>query len=212
MLKTLTREQRHSLGMAATHYAQALSAVEPYLAGRGLGRQAGEDYLLGCVAEPLPGDEQYAGRLSLPYISPAGVTDIRYRCVQAHDCKEVGCPKYLGRPGVETGVFNVMALHRDSSVVAIVEGEIDAITLDPIVPTVGMPGANSWKRFYSRLFADYERVLVVCDGDDAGHTFGRTVLKAVDEATVIHCPTGQDVNSVCQQGGEAALRRLIGAA
>lgn len=212
MPRTLTRERLNSLGMAASHYHQQVAAIAPYLLGRGVSGEMAGMFRLGYVGEPLLGDEDYVGRLAIPYLSPAGVTDIRFRCVQPHDCKDVGCAKYLGRPGVETGLYNVRALWEDTDTVAVCEGEIDAMTLSQVVPTVGLPGANAWRAFYARLLADFDRVVVVCDGDEPGHQFGRTILKAVDEAVVVHCPPGHDANDLWRAGGADALERLIGAA
>jgi len=34
---------------------------------------------LGVVVDPLPGHEQFLGRVAIPYVTPSGVVDIRFR-------------------------------------------------------------------------------------------------------------------------------------
>jgi hypothetical protein len=80
--------------------------------------------------------------------------DIRFRSINGEE------PKYMGMPGTETRLYNVSALHRASEFIAVCEGEIDAITLDYKcgIPAVGVPGANSWKRHYSKLLLDFQTI------------------------------------------------------
>ncbi len=42
-------------------------------------------------------------------------------------------------------------------------------------PAVGAPGAASWKTHYSRIFEDFDVVLVLADGDEAGLEFGKRI-------------------------------------
>ena len=45
-----------------------------------------------------------------PHRTEGNVYDIRYRCLENHVCKDVGCPKYLGDAGVETRLYNTRSL------------------------------------------------------------------------------------------------------
>ena len=75
---------------------------------------------------------------------------------------------------------------------------MDAIALSVKTghPTVGIPGANSWKPHYTRILDDYDTVILLADGDKAGSDFGKQVARELPNATVIPMPEGEDVNSV----------------
>jgi len=60
---------------------------------------------LGIVKDPLPGHESYKGRLAIPYITPSGVVDIRFRSINNHPDE----PKYMGVPGAKTTMYNAQA-------------------------------------------------------------------------------------------------------
>mgnify|MGYP000960664809 CR=1 FL=1 len=69
----LSPSHKRSLEMSTATYAANVDQAGPYLAARGIDRQTAATHRLGFVADPLPGDEDYAGRLSIPYITPNGV-------------------------------------------------------------------------------------------------------------------------------------------
>lgn len=205
MLKPPKRSQMAALEAATAAYEQQLPTVAGYLAGRGLTQDMAKAFRLGYVAQPAPGHEPYVGRLAIPYLTPAGVVDIRFRAVTDTDGA-----KYLSRPGATPTLFNVAAFFRTSMTISVAEGELDTIVMDTVsgVPAVGCPGVQLWKPYYNRLFADYQ-VLVMCDGDDAGRDFGKRLAKEVDGATPIHLPDGHDVNSLFAAGGADAVRALL---
>lgn len=195
------------LGDAATEYSNHVGQAGAYLSGRGITPEVAEAFRLGYVADPLPGDEDYAGRLAVPYLTPAGVVDIRYRALL-----EGQTPKYLSRPAAPTRMFNVQALLTDSDVIAVCEGEIDTIIMHALVgvPAVGIPGANNFKDHYRLLLEDFERVVVMCDGDQAGREFGKKLAGECGNATVVHLPDGSDVNDFYLSDGPDAIRRRAG--
>jgi len=159
---------------------------------RGLTLKDGNRYLLGVVTDPLPGHELYKDRLVIPYITRTGIVDIRFRSMDNTE------PKYLGLPGASTHLFNVSALFRANDWIAVCEGEVDTITLDTKVgfPTIGVPGANNWKKHYYKLLADFEKILIFADGDQAGQDFARQLAKELGTVTIISMPEGEDVNSI----------------
>ena len=122
----------------------------------------------GVVEEPEIGHEAFQGRLSIPYITKTGVVDLRFRSL--NPAVE---PKYMGMTGVETKMYNVLDIDRAGDWIGVCEGELDTVTLSVCVgiPCVGVPGANSWKKHYTRLLADFERVFVFADGDQPGKEF-----------------------------------------
>jgi len=151
-------------------------------------------------------------RLAIPFIGPKGnVYDIRFRCIQDHDCKEASCPKYLGVDGVETRPYNVRALVAPTDYIFVTEGELDAATLTVCGwPAVGLPGANSWKKHYPRLFSGFSKVILVADGDDAGKKLASTFRRALpSSSSVIVCGQGDDINSVYVREGREGLVALL---
>jgi DNA primase len=188
----LTYSQKKSLQEAAEKYNLNLSLAEEYLLQRGLTLKDGNRYLLGVVTDPLPGHELYKDRLVIPYITRTGIVDIRFRSMDNTE------PKYLGLPGASTHLFNVSALFRANDWIAVCEGEIDTITLDTKVgfPTIGVPGANNWKKHYYKLLADFEKIFIFADGDQAGQDFARQLAKELGTVTIISMPEGEDVNSI----------------
>jgi len=210
--KTLTPAQRSLLATAVGTFEEQLGAevaAQGYLLGRGVDEAAARTFRLGFVGADAPhGFRQFRGRLAIPYLTPAGPVDIRFRCIRcAGRCE--GHPKYAGRAGVTPDLFNVAALHRESNVLAICEGEFDALTLDRLVPTVGVPGAQLWQPFHARLMEDYDRVLILADPDEAGDKLADRIRGQVEQAEVIRLPDGDDVNSVWVREGLAGLQRLI---
>jgi len=149
------------------------------------------------VNDPLPGHEVYKGRLVIPYLTRTGVIDIRFRSIDGND------PKYLGLPGATTHLFNVTSLFKAQDWIAVCEGEIDTITLDLKVgfPTIGVPGANNWKKHYYKLLADFEKIVIFADGDQAGQDFARQLAKELGTVTIISMPDGEDVNSIYTKHG-----------
>ena len=82
-----SESHRNWLTELAHRYHDALTEeVRTYLETRALGPDVVTGSLLGLVSDPDPAHEQYRGRLSIPYITPAGVVGMRFRCMEKHDC------------------------------------------------------------------------------------------------------------------------------
>ena len=190
------QEQKKLLEQATSHYQKAIHLAEGYLTSRGLSLEDAEDFRLGVVAQPLVGHEQYEGRLSIPYITPAGVVDIRFRAINHEE------PKYLGLPGSETRLYNVGSYFKATDWIAVCEGEIDTITLTKIgIPAVGVPGVNAIKPHHYRILQDFDRIYVFADGDQAGREFTKDLARRISGITPIHIPEGEDVNSILVKQG-----------
>ena len=203
----LSKSLRKQLEDAAKTYEAALAPAVPYLQGRGIKKETALSYRLGYVAQPLPGDGDYVNRLAIPYITADGsVVDVRYRSLN-----DTG-PKYLSRPNATARLFSVSSLLTQSDTMYITEGEVDAITLNQMgLPAVGIPGANQYQRHWSLLFADFDTVKVICDGDQAGRDFGKRLSQEIEGATVIHLPEGRDVNDIYVNEGDDAVRQAVAA-
>ena len=189
--------QKDLLDKATTKYAGSIYQAEDYLKSRGIPLEVARLVSLGVVAEPEVGHEAFTGRLSIPYITKTGVVDLRFRSL--NPAVE---PKYMGMTGAETKMYNVLDVERAGDYIGVCEGEIDTLTISRCVgiPCVGVPGANSWKKHYTRLLADFERVFVFADGDQPGTEFARSLARELP-VTIIQLPDGQDVNSMFVQEG-----------
>jgi DNA primase len=73
-----------------------------------------------------------------------------------------------------------------------------------------LPGANSWKKHYPRLLAGFSKVVLVADGDDAGHKLASTFRRALPSSGhVILCGPGDDTNAVFVREGKEGLQSLL---
>jgi DNA primase len=202
----LSKSQRELLEKATENYAQNLQEIVPYLQSRGITEQTAIMFRLGFVREPEMGHEPYVGKLAIPYLTPTGVIDIRFRSLN----NDSG-PKYLSRPGATTHIYNINALSNDSDVLAICEGELDTVVATQAgFSAVGLPGANNWKSFYTRVLADWSKVVLLCDGDNAGREMAKHLSRELDNVFPVFMPEGQDVNDVYLLEGANGLRKRAG--
>lgn len=198
--------QKELLGLATQHYAENIYLAEDYLRNRGIPLAVARLASLGVVAEPEIGHEAFRGRLAIPYVTKTGVVDLRFRSL--NPAVE---PKYMGMTGAETKMYNVLDVERAGDWIGVCEGELDTITLSSCVgiPCVGVPGANSWKKHYTRLLADFERVFVFADGDQPGTEFARSLARELP-VTIVQLPDGEDVNSAYVKYGAAYIKEKAG--
>jgi len=197
--------QKELLGRAADRYAASIYQAEDYLKSRGIPMETARLARLGVVVEAEVGHEAYQGRLSIPYVTKTGVVDLRFRSL--NPAVE---PKYMGLTGADTKMYNVLDIERAGDFIGVCEGELDTLTMSSCVgiPCVGVPGANSWKKHYTRLLADFERVYVFADGDQPGKEFATSLARELP-VTVVQFPDGEDVNSFYIANGAEAIRQKI---
>lgn len=213
MTLQVTRKQAEFLERATTAYHATVADAADYLKARGINGEIAVAARLGYVRDPLPGHENYRGRLAIPYITANGrVTDIRFRCAQAHDCKELGHPKYLSQPGHSPRLYNTVIWDSAENIIALTEGELDALILTHRVgiPAIGVSGVQAWKTLYRHAFEDFEEVLVFGDGDDAGRDWAGVVCNDLENATPVHMPDGMDVTDVFLASGAEELLAAAG--
>lgn len=182
---------------ATTSYAKHIDLAEEYLSQRSLTVEEAGIFHLGVVHDPLPGHEGYVGRISIPYITPSGVVDIRFRSINGES------PKYLGLVGAKTTIFNTQACFASNDYICVTEGEFDCIIMSVKTqhPTIGIPGATNWKPHYARVLDDFDIVVVLADGDKAGNEFAKKITKELRNVNIIAMPTGEDVNSLITNQG-----------
>lgn len=219
-------EQKAFFETAVSQYQAQLAVDIPaqdYLKGRGIGREAAAMFRLGVLRSPLLGHEQFRDRLAIPYITPHGIVNFTFRCLQDHVCKdvvlftnhegkEVRCRKYRAVEGMERTLYNVLDFKKDTDTIYICEGEIDALTLSTCgFAAIAVPGVSQWKDHFTRCFADYTQVFVVADGDEAGYRLG-AFLSTEIKARAVRPPKGEDVNSIYSKGGANAVQRWLAGA
>lgn len=183
-----------------------------YLASRGMTQDAVRAYRLGVVREAQPGHDPFVGRLSIPYLTRAGVVTIKFRCMSDHKCKDYGHAKYLCLPNTKPRLYNVNAFFDNVPYIAICEGEIDALTLSwhADIPAVACPGVSTWQPHFPRCFAGYEQVFLYADGDQPGQDLMRKISKELPAGQIVYLPDGEDVNSMFLKEGPEGLRRRAG--
>ena len=173
-------------------------------------------YSLGYVASPLPGDERFAGMISLPYLSratdedhPRGVVSIKFRSVGSQSS---GVGKYAQPSGQHGRLYNSNGYFNAGTSIGISEGEVDSIAATEYLglPTMGVPGANGWRDEWKIIMKDFTSVLIFADGDQPGKQFAYDVADAVGwRSRVIECPDGEDVSSMCAAGRASELLALM---
>lgn len=208
----LSTSQRSSLETAAAAYELQIDRpLASYLEERGIDRDAALGSRLGLCADPMPGHEQYRGRLVIPYVTAAGVMSLRFR-----DLTGTSSAKYLGAGGAQTRLFNARVLAESPKYVAICEGELDAIVMNYRVgiPAVGVAGRHAWREHFPRCFSDVERVFIVTDNDDkednAGQELAKAIHKDLPRATNILPPRGMDVTDWFLAVGRDGIREALG--
>jgi DNA primase len=203
----LSKSQRELLERATENYAQNLEEILPYLETRGITQPTATMFRLGFVKTPEVGHEPYIGKLSIPYLTPSGTIDIRFRALSP----DATGPKYMSRPGATTHIFNINALGNADDTLVVCEGELDTVIATQAGFTaVGLPGANNWKPFYSRVLADWGKVILLCDGDNAGREMAKNLSRELDNVFPVFMPEGQDVNDVYLAEGADGLRKRAG--
>ena len=163
--------------------------------------------------EPSAGHEHAVNRLSIPYITPAGVVGIKFRAIGDNT------PKYLWPTGQKIGLFNVMDLHRFSETIAICEGEIDTIIASSFIgiPAVGVAGVSQWKSWFPKLFESYSRILIFADNDvkedgrNPGQELAGRIKEDLNTATVVQLEPNLDVNDTYLRYGSGWFNDRISA-
>lgn len=212
---TLTRqsdELRKSLDSAAKAYQAALTlGARGYLHGRGIGNEAIARYRLGIVDGSVTDHADYAGMISIPYLTRlGGVNGLKFR--QAHECTET-CEHQKYLTPYPTRLYNPIALDQADRLgyVAITEGEFDAVVLDLYceIPAVGIPGVETWKKHpeWKELFRGYDRVFMFNDNDEPGRDLAKAVTRDLDNAHMVTLSAGKDVSAAFMASGAEQIRK-----
>lgn len=212
----LSKKRKQLLGSAAKRYLESRDdRTLEYFLSRGLDEETLDEFWIGTVLEPADDSHEiFLGRACIPYRTPTGVVNLKFRCMEDHRCKDYGHEKYYSLSGYGTRLYNVLALSQDSSSIAITEGEIDAMSVQSILgmPAVGYPGATQWSGnpHWPLIFEGYSNVWVIADGDKPGRDAAKEVAGTMRNAQVVRCPDGEDANSLLrtEEGQEWLATRL----
>lgn len=209
---SLTQDARNLLENQTTQFQSNLYAAGEYLANRGITEDTAVSARLGVVDEPMWSDDRTVGRLCIPYLTRSGVVSLRLRCLEQHECDGVGCPKYLGGAGIPPRIYHVESLVSAAESLCVTEGELDALTLIQCgYPAVGVPGAQAWKKHWNRLFEDFSRVFVFCDGDTAGRKVEKAWMDRFPQTVeAVRMPEGEDVNTMFLKEGGQYFTDILG--
>jgi hypothetical protein len=155
--------------------------------------------------------------LVFPYLTRNGVRSLKYRRLTE------GKPKNLYIKGITHRLYNPAAYHDASGTIGIAEGEADAIVATEFldIPTIGIPGVESWKpnrRTWAPIFKNFERVIMFTDGDEInpdtglrpGEELGKMIVEALGwRVKLVKCPIGEDVSSMVASGREKELLEKV---
>lgn len=203
-MSPLTDSQRQMLTEATGRYAiVGPGPAAEYLGKRGIDLDSVLKYRLGVVGDPLPEHVKYKGCLAIPFLAHDGhPLSMRFRCMQDHN--HDGHGKYMGMAGERTRPYGIGALHSTSPVVAIAEGELDALVLNKLgIPAVGIAGAQAWKPHYSKIFAGFSRVLIYGDPDEAGAELVQKIVRVLSQATSVRLTVGDVTDTYLREGAMA---------
>ena len=210
----LSKESRKFLESVTLKYQEHLLEAAEWLEGRGIDLDHARSEGLGVVKGASALHEQYEGRLAIPYLTDFGPTNMSFRCLRDHKCKDEGCPKYLKSFGVEQDLYGVQAFDDATDWIGVCEGELDSLILRQIgIPAVSNPGATNWNEWWPNVFEDLSRVYVFADADSAGDKMFKTFRDKLDAVKVsvikVRLPKGEDVNSTfVKYGSQAILDRI----
>ena len=203
-----SHEQKQSQAALVEKYHGQIAegGVQDYLTSRGITRRAIDRFKLGSDGT----------RLVIPYLTPAGPWQFKYRCVKDHNCKDEHGGKYAYDDGAQQLLYNTQTLLTADRVV-IVEGELDAISVEMAgAPAVAYPGVTNWQKWFAWCFDSVEEITVVADGDEPGEKAATSVadslrsrLPDVDVRRVV-LPAGEDSNSFINNEGQLAYLERIG--
>jgi DNA primase len=104
-----------------------------------------------------------------------------------------------------------------SPYIVVCEGELDAVITSGMlgIPAVGVPGVQSWKPHFPKLFTGYETVYVVGDNDikedgsNPGADFSKRVANEIVNSQIVTLPAGMDINDYYLAYGADATRTLL---
>ena len=210
-LKPLSSGLKRSLEIAVSKAEKNIHLAEEWLQARGLDLPTAIDHRLGVVVDPIPGQSEHiVGRLSIPFLGPAGPVYIQYRQLPDGAGVTGDGAKYLGWTGSAARIYGIRSLLEADDVIHVAEGPLDSVVLNSLgLVSVGIPGAQRFEKHWPRVFAGFSKVVIWADGDDAGRQMAKKWTQEIDQAVVVPMPSGEDVNSLLVKDGPEAIHQLL---
>ena len=197
-------DAKRSLAARQARYEVHQSKTVAFLTGRGLDADVAERFRLGYVEPSELDPRSHWGRMSIPYLTPTGVVQIRFRCIDPHHGAG-------GDPGTEVTLYNAAATLHGGDVLFLTEGEPDvwAVTTLAGYPAVGIPGSKAWEKhpYWARAFVNFPRLILPADGDEAGRHLATIVAQSLPEVQIVQLPDGEDAGSILARDRAEFLRR-----
>ena len=227
-----------SLAEATDQYHEQLLSPEgerhyEYLnVERGLDHQTILHFKLGAVLDANASHEPAADMISIPYLTPAGAVQMRFRKAPWNR----NGAKYWQTSGSLIRMYNTNLLLDPDRTVYVCEGEFDTMAATQAgLPAVGIAGVNGWRSHFNLMLAGFDRVIFLADRDaasdsdegkpkpddwpedkewnpitNAGLKFATKHAEKFDGGGVIQMPIGHDVNSFLIERGAEELRAHVG--
>lgn len=202
--------RKKSLANAAMRFHTKLMEGGPNLEylfqERGLTEETVRRFQLGEVPHGDVDYPDHAGWISVPYLTPTGFVDLRFRNPDPE-----GKPKYKGLTGATLRMFNPSAILQANETIVAAEGEFDAMILNQVgLHAIGIPGASAWRKPFELAIHGFDNIIICEDGDDGGAGKGLTgaILKGLDWAKAVRFE-GTDVNDFYLEHGAQALRDKV---
>lgn len=202
--------RKKSLARAALRFNAEMMLGGPsydYLTDvRGLTEEVIRRFQLGIVPAGDVDYPDHAGWISVPYLTPTGFVDLRFRNPDPE-----GKPKYKGLPGATLRMFNPSAILQANETIVAAEGEFDTMILNQVgLHAIGIPGASAWRKSFELAIHGFDNIIICEDGDDGGAGKGLTgtILKGLDWAKAVRFE-GTDVNDFYISEGAQALRDKV---
>ena len=205
--------QKHSLEALHRRFeAAGPTNLLAYLTGRGLGGAVLDRFRLGYVepADDVP--RMFWHRMAVPYCTPTGIVQLRYKCLLPHHAKGADpgrCSKVLVEAGQELTLYNASAVLGANGPVFLCEGEPDVWAVATILglPAVGIPGAQAWTKhpYWARCFVGLDLILPA-DGDPAGNDLADVVARDLPETKIVRLPENDDALSVLARDPDEFIR------
>lgn len=179
-----------------------------------------DHFKVGLIQDALPGDEWLRGGITIPYRlwSPTG---LNYSMVKVRRHNEGQMGKYqiaVVDEWLHAHDHSITPYYADpllnASTVVVCEGEFDAMVASRLtdVAAMGIPGTQTWSRYYGYLLRG-KRVVLALDADESGRQGATRIASALRDfecrVHTVALPEGRDISDVAREGGMGAVRKLL---
>lgn len=95
------------------------------------------------------------------------------------------------------GLWKLASFKKDY--IVLVEGETDSLSLwYHDMPALGVPGANNFKKEYSKLFKDFNKVIIHIEGDEASQQFMKKICQSGIPFEKLYKFSSKEIDEKCK--------------